>query len=102
MAKYDLTSKIGTYLDRHLVFPLLEFLEVNEVYPKEEILQAKIDLLNGTNMVDFEMDIYGKLHGTTDMPAEAEERRKAVLSKMQELEEEAQPILRIVCNTQSF
>ena len=28
MAKWDLTSKIGPYLDRHLVFPLLEFLTV--------------------------------------------------------------------------
>lgn len=26
MAKFDLTSKVGQYLDRHLVFPLLEFM----------------------------------------------------------------------------
>lgn len=31
MAKFDLTSKIGQYLDRHLVFPLLEFLSAKEV-----------------------------------------------------------------------
>ena len=31
MAEFDLTSKIGQYLDRHLVFPLLEFLSVKEV-----------------------------------------------------------------------
>ena len=28
MAEWDLTPKIGPYLDRHLVFPLLEFLAV--------------------------------------------------------------------------
>ena len=28
MAEWDLTAKIGPYLDRHLVFPLLEFLSV--------------------------------------------------------------------------
>ena len=31
MAEYDLTSKIGSHLDRHLVFPMLEFLSVKSV-----------------------------------------------------------------------
>ena len=31
MAEFDLTSQMGEYLDRHLVFPLLEFLSVKEV-----------------------------------------------------------------------
>ena len=31
MAEYDLTSKIGGYLDRHLVFPMLEFLSEKRV-----------------------------------------------------------------------
>ena len=31
MAEYDLTSKVGQYLDRHLVFPLIEFLSGKEV-----------------------------------------------------------------------
>ena len=29
--KYDLTYRVGAYLDRHLVFPLLEFLSSKEV-----------------------------------------------------------------------
>ena len=31
MAEYDLTSKIGGYLDRHLIFPMLEFLSEKKV-----------------------------------------------------------------------
>lgn len=31
MAKYDLTSALAPYLDRHLVFPLLEFLSAKKV-----------------------------------------------------------------------
>lgn len=32
MAEYDLTSKVGGYLDRHLIFPLLEFLTEKKVW----------------------------------------------------------------------
>lgn len=32
MAQYDLTNKIGKYMDRHMIFPLLEFLSHHEVY----------------------------------------------------------------------
>lgn len=31
MAQFDLTSRMAQYLDRHLVFPLLEFLSAKEV-----------------------------------------------------------------------
>lgn len=31
MSQFDLTSRNGQYLDRHLVFPLLEFLSAKEV-----------------------------------------------------------------------
>lgn len=31
MSEFDLTRVMGQYLDRHLVFPLLEFLSAKEV-----------------------------------------------------------------------
>ena len=31
MAEFDLTHRLVPYLDRHLVFPLLEFLSAKEV-----------------------------------------------------------------------
>ncbi len=34
MAEYDLTAKLGRYFDRHLVFPLLEFLTERNVIKK--------------------------------------------------------------------
>ena len=34
-SKHDLTSELGKFLDRHLVFPLLEFLQAKKVYPEK-------------------------------------------------------------------
>ena len=31
LAKYDITNRISKYLDRHLVIPLLQFLETKQV-----------------------------------------------------------------------
>ncbi|GKD05058.1 eukaryotic translation initiation factor 3 subunit E, partial [Tanacetum coccineum] len=68
MSKYDLTPLIAPNLDRHLVFPLLEFTQEREIYPNEQILKAKIELLNNTNMVDYAMDIHKSLYHTDDVP----------------------------------
>lgn len=67
-AKYDLTPRVAPQLDRHLVFPLLEFLQERTLYPDEDILKAKIELLNHTNMVDYAMDIHKSLYHTDDVP----------------------------------
>lgn len=75
---YDLTFELSGSLDRHLVFPLLEFLSHRKIYPEQEIEAAKIDLLQKTNMVDYAMDVYCQLHGTEEPPESMVERRGEV------------------------
>lgn len=41
MAKFDLTAKNCQYLDRHLTFPLLEFLLQKKVSSAAAIVEAK-------------------------------------------------------------
>lgn len=49
--KYDLTRTISKYLDLHMMFPLLDFVEMASIYPADQVAQARLDLLDATNMV---------------------------------------------------
>jgi translation initiation factor 3 subunit E len=100
MAQYDLTQIVAVYLDRHLVFPLLEFLDdKKDIYSEEDLLKAKLDLLaEKTNMVDFAMDIYKKLHKTEEVPQEMKARREMIVGKLKQLQTECGALLRVVDN----
>ncbi|XP_060177357.1 eukaryotic translation initiation factor 3 subunit E isoform X1 [Lycium barbarum] len=98
-AKYDLTPRVAPQLDRHLVFPLLEFLQDSKLYPDEDILKAKIELLNHTNMVDYAMDIHKSLYHTDDVPQEMMERRVEVVARLKALEEAAAPLIAFLQNS---
>ncbi|GJP57040.1 hypothetical protein CLOM_g16078 [Closterium sp. NIES-68] len=98
MAATDLTSKIAPFLDRHLVFPLLEFLQDRQIYPEEEVLTAKIELLARTNMVDYAMDIHKSLHHSDQVPPSMVERRGEVVSRLKSLEEAAAPLVAFLQN----
>eukprot|EP01116_Phalansterium_solitarium_P003557 TRINITY_DN14378_c0_g1_i1.p1 TRINITY_DN14378_c0_g1~~TRINITY_DN14378_c0_g1_i1.p1 ORF type:complete len:479 (-),score=131.36 TRINITY_DN14378_c0_g1_i1:279-1634(-) len=95
---YDLTQTISPYLDRHLVFPLLEFLDGKNTYSEVDLLKAKLDLLDKTNMVDFAMDIYNKLHNTDTPPADMKAHRDVVVARLKQLQQEAGPMLRVIEN----
>nr|CAD7453497.1 unnamed protein product [Timema tahoe] len=98
MAKFDLTSRMAQYLDRHLVFPLLEFLSAKQVliYEENELLQGKLDILSKTNMVDYAIDIRKQLYPKQEVPETLKNRRVQVLSQLQELQNEVAPILKLL------
>lgn len=95
---YDLTEKMVPFLDRHLIFPLLEFLGNKNIYPEEDILKAKFDLLSATNMVDYCAHLYCDLNKTTEVPEEFNNRRGQVLAELSQLEEESQKIRDVIEN----
>eukprot|EP00051_Salpingoeca_urceolata_P000458 m.34216 g.34216 ORF g.34216 m.34216 type:complete len:467 (+) comp10655_c0_seq1:249-1649(+) len=95
LAQHDLTSTMAHYLDRHLVLPLLEFLQTKDVYDKAALQQGKLELLSETNMIDFATDIHKELHPDSDPPAALLEKRKDVVSKLRQFEQESTPVVEL-------
>eukprot|EP00211_Chloroparvula_japonica_P002264 CAMPEP_0119148204 /NCGR_PEP_ID=MMETSP1310-20130426/41488_1 /TAXON_ID=464262 /ORGANISM="Genus nov. species nov., Strain RCC2339" /LENGTH=429 /DNA_ID=CAMNT_0007140229 /DNA_START=74 /DNA_END=1363 /DNA_ORIENTATION=- len=95
-AQYDITHLLGQHLDRHLVFPLLDFLQAKEVYSEEELLDGKLDLLSKTNMVDFAMEIWSKRHDNPTPPEEMVKRREEVIQNLLSIQDQCGNILALI------
>ncbi|CAG0922626.1 unnamed protein product, partial [Notodromas monacha] len=95
MAELDLTPKISSYLDRHMVFPLLEFLSMKEIYDVNDLMEGKLNLLSDTNMVDYAREVYRNLHGEDGGPEHLLQKRADVVAQLKQYQEETEPILNI-------
>lgn len=92
-ATYDLTSLISPYLDLHMMFPLLEYIDSlistgSISYSHLDVAQARLELLKPTHMVDYAMDIYREVHGEdATIPQEMEDQKAGVFKELEELKE---------------
>ncbi|KAI9319385.1 eIF3 subunit 6 N terminal domain-containing protein [Dichotomocladium elegans] len=93
--QHDLTMRMIPFLDRHLVLPLLQFLEIKELYAANDLLKAKYDLFRNSNMADFILELHQKIHNTSDVPKDIAEKRQQVLSKMEQLQAEVQKVMEV-------
>eukprot|EP00195_Chlamydomonas_chlamydogama_P011425 CAMPEP_0202902852 /NCGR_PEP_ID=MMETSP1392-20130828/17255_1 /ASSEMBLY_ACC=CAM_ASM_000868 /TAXON_ID=225041 /ORGANISM="Chlamydomonas chlamydogama, Strain SAG 11-48b" /LENGTH=422 /DNA_ID=CAMNT_0049589665 /DNA_START=36 /DNA_END=1304 /DNA_ORIENTATION=- len=98
MSEYELSPVLSKYLDKHLVFPLLEFLQEKGLYDENDILKSKLHLLKNTNMVDFAMDIHKALHGTDDVPQSMKDHRSEVVARLRQLQHDVDPIIKCLEN----
>jgi len=95
VTEFDLLPKLISRLDRHLIFPLLEF-SANQLEDEDgtikdeekarEVTRAKYHLLKKTNMTDYIANLYCEIEGLDSAPAEFGEQRQKVLSRMEQLE----------------
>lgn len=98
-SEYDIVPKLVSHLDRHMIFPLLEFsasqLEDEEGNLKDagkarEIVQAKYELLKKTNMTDYVANLYCELNDLPpeQRPEEFAQKRENVLARLEQFEQE--------------
>lgn len=106
VSEYDLMLKLTQHLDRHMIFPLLEFSagqlvdeesgDVKDEAKAREITQAKYALLKKTNMTDYVANLYCELEGLEEPPAEFADRKQTVFGQLQKLEQETSKIIELL------
>ncbi|ODQ83054.1 hypothetical protein BABINDRAFT_31339 [Babjeviella inositovora NRRL Y-12698] len=94
--QYDLTQKFVPFLDRHLDYPLIEFLGNEAVYDDQVINQLIYDLLKDTNMFKFVKDTYKKLNPTSAFPQELLDKEETFTAEATRLGGETQEILDVI------
>lgn len=95
--KYDLTGTLTQFVDRHLLYPLLE----NSVciYPANVIDQLEFDVLKDTYMLKSLQEIYHNIHpDEKDLPQEFATREKEIMDKLVPLNESTKKTLEILCS----
>lgn len=91
--EHSILPKLIPHLDRHLVFPLLQFLEQNQYEDDTtDITKLKFELLKQTNMTDFVGDLFAQINGLSERPQEYEQKRNDVLAKREQYQEDCSKI----------
>jgi len=97
--QYDLTPQISPYLDRHMIFPLLEYLDEligkgSISYSSKDVAEARLALLRPTHMVDYAIDVYKSINGgeNATVPKEMEEQKEKVYKELEDLRKRCAPL----------
>lgn len=89
----DLLPRLVTHLDRHLIFPLLQFVaDQQEEENSQEITKAKYELLKKTNMTDYVASLYCEMNGVEEPPKEFATKRQEVLDRLELFGQESEKI----------
>ena len=96
--QYDLVPKLIPHLDRHLVFPILQFLENREDADHREFTLLKYQLLKETNMSDYVWELEQEMKGLSERPPESLKKREDIVQIQQHLEEETNKLTELMVN----
>ena len=91
--EYDLLPKLIPHFDRHLIYPLLEFVSGQEAKDYLDTTKSKYELLKPTNMTDYVANLWKEIYDSDDVPEEFVKKREEVLQRLQLFTEETSQIL---------
>jgi translation initiation factor 3 subunit E len=90
--QYSLLPKLMPNLDRHLIYPLVNFVADDDAEQSIEQKRLLLELLKPTNMTDFVGQLHQEVHGLADMSDEYKQQRDQVLQRRDKLEAETSKI----------
>ncbi|EKX34646.1 translation initiation factor 3, subunit E [Guillardia theta CCMP2712] len=96
MAGLDLVPRMARYLDKHLIFPLLEHVQQQGIYAEEDILKAQFDLLQKTKLIDSAIEKYKAIHKTEDVPEALKNQRQDVVLQLKALKADCKQLLTVI------
>lgn len=94
LAQYDLIPKMTPFLDRHLILPFFKFLMESGMYEADDLKQAELDILLGTNMIDETVDRYERKG--LEVPEDLTQRRKSIVGLLSDRHSKVLPLLEIL------
>ncbi|KAK9474651.1 eIF3 subunit 6 N terminal domain-containing protein [Dipodascopsis tothii] len=101
--EFDLVSKVLPYLDRLLIFALLEHMSEVKLYPESALLELKYAVMKDTDMVTYLAETYSALHqadadsaATKAELAQIAARKDSVLATLRTFEETTRSTLEIL------
>ncbi|ODV85680.1 hypothetical protein CANARDRAFT_27783 [[Candida] arabinofermentans NRRL YB-2248] len=92
--KYDLTENVMPFLDRHLIYLLVDNLEL--IYSSEEVESLEYQLVKDTNMIRFIKEKYSNLYPGKEFPAELLEKENFVNEELVKLNSTTKKTLEIL------
>ena len=97
MSHWDLTSLLLKYLDPHLGFVLVEFLEKETtLYVKEDVLRAKLGLVAKTKTSDWIIALHNELKSSEEEIVAVNEQKTEFMNERKKIEEEADRLLTLI------
>ena len=87
---YDLTHTMAPFLDPHLFWGIFDHLEnQSSCYSKTDLLNAKIELVRQTKMIDMEMELHQALTPNAAIPGDLQSKKEAIDKRCKDLREQA-------------
>ncbi|KAF1920291.1 eukaryotic translation initiation factor 3 subunit E [Ampelomyces quisqualis] len=90
--QHSLLPKLMPNLDRHMIYPLLNFSADEDAEQTPDQKKLLLELLKPTNMTDFVGQLHQDVYDLDDIPDEYQKKRDEVLQRRARLEEETSKI----------